>query len=641
MKVLKQIENIILYLLIFLVPIFVLPIFPAVYITPKLLLLTWGLCIILVLKAIRILVTKELRFSNSTFDLPVLFLGLAFVLGLVTHSQYLMDALVVPGTATAILGGIVLYFVINQLDKKKKAIKYPLLLSGVVVSFVSILSVAGILRSLTGLPEFVRTTNFSLLETTLPTLVFLASLLALGISTTIREKDIASKTLFGIISGMLVLGVIISAYFALPSKMTVAQYPNLVTSWAVSADSLKENPLLGVGPGNFQIAFNRFRPISFNATPDWTNRYIASGSFILTVVSEAGLLGLAAIIFIAIKYFYLVRSKKFTPAVLSLGILGLLLIVFPASTGVITLIFILLALASRTKSSRVAIPVILVAVPVFIFVPIFLFLSGKLALAEFTYRQALSAVIANDGRRAYEQTQQAIILNPYMDRYRTTYAQINLALANTIAAGENLTDEQKQTVSQLIQQAIQEGKAGVTLAPYKAANWEVLAGVYKSIIPLAKGADQFSLQTISQAINLDPMNPNYRIALGGIYYQLKDYDSAIDAFKLAIATKPDLANAHYNLAIAYREKGDIERAIAEINNVLALVSKDSKDYELAQQELQSLESKRPAEETTQPQPEGGETLDAPDQAPDATPSATLPPDAQPPAPQTTPEPENP
>lgn len=587
------------------------------------------------------LIKKELGFSSSTFDLPVLFLGLAVILGVFTHSQYLMDAAVVPGTATAILGGVVLYFVINQLGKKKGLVKIPLLLSGVVVAFVAILSVSGILRSLTALPEFMRTPNFTLLETTLPTFVFLATLLALAISTTIREKDLANKTLFGVISGLLVLGVIISAYFALPSKMTVAQYPNLATSWVVTADSLKENPIFGSGPGNFQISFNRFRPITFNATDNWTNRYIAGGSFLLTLITETGLLGLIAIIFIAIKYFYLARGKGFTPSVLSLGILGILLLLFPATTGVIVLLFILLALASRTKQAKLQLPPLLVAVPVFIFIPVFLFFSGKLAAAEIIYRQALAAVIANDGRRAYEQTQQAIILNPYMDRYRTTYAQINLALANTIAAGENLNDQQKQTVSQLIQQSIQEGKVAVTLAPFKASNWEVLAGVYKSIIPLAKGADQFSLQTISQAINLDPMNPNYRIALGGIYYQLKDYDSAIDAFKLAVATKPDLANAHYNLAIAYREKGDIERAIAEINNVLALVAKDSKDYELAQQELQSLENKRPAQPEGLPAQTGGETLDAPEPAPDATPSATLPPEAQPPAPQTTPEPENP
>jgi tetratricopeptide (TPR) repeat protein len=126
---------------------------------------------------------------------------------------------------------------------------------------------------------------------------------------------------------------------------------------------------------------------------------------------------------------------------------------------------------------------------------------------------------------------------------------------------------------------------------------------------------------------LDPLNVNLRIALGGIYYALGRYDEAIQTFQTAVLSKPDLANAHYNLAITYREKGEIQKAIDQMNVVLSLVSKDSKDYEVAQAELENLQKKLPVEKGT------GESLTPPPSTPNSTvkPKITLPDGSNPPA----------
>jgi tetratricopeptide (TPR) repeat protein len=144
----------------------------------------------------------------------------------------------------------------------------------------------------------------------------------------------------------------------------------------------------------------------------------------------------------------------------------------------------------------------------------------------------------------------------------------------------------------------------------------------------AKGSDQFAIQTYTQAVALDPVNPNLRVALGGIYYSLGRYDDAIDAFKLAVLTKPDLANAHYNLAIAYREKKNYDGAITEMNTVLTLVAKDSPDYTLAKSTLDALEKSKPVTTTTS----GTESLTTPQtQETIIKPPLTLPQEATPPA----------
>lgn len=154
-------------------------------------------------------------------------------------------------------------------------------------------------------------------------------------------------------------------------------------------------------------------------------------------------------------------------------------------------------------------------------------------------------------------------------------------------------------------------------------------------MPFAQGSDNFAIQTYTQAIALNPVNPNLRISLGGIYYALGRYDEAISAFELAALAKPDLANAHYNLSAAYREKGDIDKAISEMNIVLTLVPKDSSDYNLAKSELDALEKNRPSPAPSTPlrAAEGQGNLTPPAEAPQQViqPPIELPSEANPPA----------
>jgi tetratricopeptide (TPR) repeat protein len=273
---------------------------------------------------------------------------------------------------------------------------------------------------------------------------------------------------------------------------------------------------------------------------------------------------------------------------------------------------------------------ILAMLPIFVGIAALGYFGGRAVYAETTFNQGLMALTKNDGKTTYDLVRKAITLNPYVDRYHATYAQINLALARTVATKQQVTDEDKTTIAQLVQQAIREGKATVTLNPQRAGNWELLAKTYQSIMPFAQGADAFAIQTFNQAIVLDPINPNLRISQGGIFYALGRFDEAIRVFELAVISKPNLANAHYNLAMAYKEKGEIEKAITSMTNVVALVNKDSNDYQVAKTELENLEKRRATPATGE-----AETLVPPQEAeaPIVKPPVELPSDANPPATQ--------
>ena len=660
-KVIRQIETVFLYVLIILLPIIVLPVFANAFTTAKILVLTFGLGIILLIKAIRMFMKGSVEISMSAFDFPVLVLAIVYIVSSIWQTPNKMEAFFLPGTATIIVAVSLLYFVVNQLSNgEKKAFKSVLFTSGAVFAFVSLLAVAGVFGALP-VPEFMKANSFNTLGGSLPGIILLVSLLPMGIGAIINEKEMAKKAFFGVATTVIVLAGLATGLNALPAKASSPQLPTFTTSWGIAIDSLKDDPLLGVGPGNYLSAFNRFRPLSYNQTDLWAIRFTSGRNFVFTTVTETGLLGLASLTILGITLVKTLKgnTKKHddeeesiaskTSVVGSVIVLTIALLLFPATPTLLAFFFVMVALINKTHKVKFAIPAtedssnLLPKLPSFVAgtllgigVIAYGYFAIRILTADITFKRALDRIAANDGRGAYDTLREAIDQNPYVDRYRVSYAQVNLALANSVAGNENISEQDQQTIAQLVQQAIREGKVAVALNPARAGNWEVLASIYRAVIPLAEGADAFAVQSYNQAVALDPINPNTRIALGGIYYGIGAYQDAIDIFRLAALAKPDHANARYNLGVAYREAGETERAINEMSVVLTLVDRDSEDYKVAAKALEELQTK--AAEAAKQQ-ESGETLTPPSTIEDAPEGSQieLPEDAQPPEPEVAPE----
>lgn len=655
-KALNKAQEITIYVILFSLPLFLLTIFPNPYGVSKVALLAVGVSLVLLFKALEIFVSGKFSFSVGKFDIAVFVLALSFLVSAILKTPNKMDAFFLPGTATIAVSSALLYFFVNSLEEeKKKTASFVLLMSGLVFSLVILLSYAGIFTKIPQLPAFMKDKNFNTIGGSLPAAIFMGVLLPLGIGTFLRQKEMVNKLFVAVSTIIIGLGLALSIYSSLPGKVTTPRFPGFNNSWQIAVETLKQSPLLGVGPGNYLTAFNEYRPLSYNQTDLWAVRFTSAQDLYLTILTETGFLGVLglALLFFAIYRILARRIKELSlstlkdmPELISLVVLLVVFIFFSATTSLFTLLFILLALgytgkkvhvdlrASSSESSvATRLPAFLVSIPLIVAVCVFYFFSYRAVSAEATFEKALVSLSQNDGKGTYDQMRQAISLNPYVDRYHASYAQVNLALAQNIAqnaqsGNTTLSDQDRQTVAQLIDQAIREGKATVTLNSQRAGNWEVLARIYQSIMAFAQGADNFALQSYSQAVALDPINPNLRISLGGVYYSLGRYDDAIQAFQLAAVAKPDLANAHYNLAAAYREKGDIDKAINEMTNVLSLVDKNSQDYQVAQDELKTLQSQKPQ----QGELSSGNNLNPPPQNASAIePKLTLPENSSPPA----------
>ncbi len=256
--------------------------------------------------------------------------------------------------------------------------------------------------------------------------------------------------------------------------------------------------------------------------------------------------------------------------------------------------------------------------PFFYLIPLLLIVSvaitsyliGRSYLAEFYFKKSLAALAKKNIKETYDNQRLAIIANPFIERFRISFSQTNLLIANSTAQkaaqqpnnqqltinnkySDVLSSQDRQTISQAIQAAIEEGKAVVRLNDQKASNWENLASIYRNLINTAEGADTWAISSYQRALVLDPQNAKYRVDLGGVYYLLKNYGEARRLFEQATVLKPDWPNAHYNLAWAYFQKGNYKKAISSMQTVISLLNrqKNSADLNKAKKDLKEFNLK--------------------------------------------------
>ena len=664
-KILAKLENYVLYALVFLFPFTVIASSSSPYTVTKLTILTYGLLLYLVIFSLRVIVSGKLNFSASGYDLPVFIIALSYILSTIFRTPNKMEAILLPGTTTAIVGGILLYYALNQI-KDRSQTHLVLTVSAFVYSLFVLSAYLGLMAKIPQLPAFMKVKTFTPEGGYLPTFIYLATILPITVASFLANKDIKFKAMTVFFGTVIIIGALIAFLQIIPGKQNAPRFPSTRVSWEIAMDSLKASPFFGVGPGNYLTSFNRFRPISFNNTDIWAIKYTTASNFYFTLLTETGLLGLAGISLLLFT-FYKNAKKQIkelnlvnwgfagSAPFLSFTLLALILFVYPASILLMVLMFIYLSLTSKThhtsinlamqhakenegegQSSTSKLLAIIIFVPVIAVLSYGGYLGSRILLAEYHYKNSLDALLANDAQGTYDQMRQAILVNPRVDRYRQTFSRVNLILADATARKENLTETDRAQISQLIQQAISEGKASVALNPLRSGNWESLGRTYQSIIPLANGADAFAAQAYAQAVALDPINPNLRVSLGGVYFAAKNYEIAARVFELAVSSKADLPNGHFNLAYAYKEQGKIDPAIQQMSLVLGLVKPDSQDYAVAKKSLEDFQSQKKV--TTVPQ-EATENLTPPAvPSPAIEPKVDLPEGSEPPEEVITPTP---
>lgn len=615
-------------LYIFLFPFIVLPTTPNFFDTNKLAFTIIITMVNLILWSIYLLTQKKLRITLTPFTLPALFIGGAFLLASFFGAPNYYEALF--GRGLFIPSLVLFTFIgINTISHKRfiDHAVFALVISATILSFVSIFQslgfgVSSLFNSIlnTNLPD---TLAFTPAGSPIALISFLAPVLIIALFFAITRKETLEKVILFLLSAVISAALVLLIYYSFPGKDTAPVYLPHRFGYAIALETLK-NPstlLFGYGPEQFANAYQRTRPAGLNLTDYWNVRFTSSSNEVFQAITTLGLLGLVSWIWFTIASFKTIKNGSGTnyTRTFKIAIAGILLLFFliPATYLHLFTFFIVIMVwsiamktskdplvsnlnldlnsikiirPSSTNTDQKPVPILpyLVAIPSIILAIGVLYLTSRAYAAEMTFKQALDAAVKNDGLTTYNLQRQAILQNPYNSRYHRAYSATNLALANSIAGKENPTDEDRQNISQLIQQSIREAKAAVALDPQNSLNWENLTFVYRSLINVAQNADSWTVAALAQAIQNNPSNPQLRLELGGVYYSLSRYDQAIRMYQQAAELKPDWANAYYNLSAAHKQKKELAPAYDYLRQVLRLVPQDSADYTKAQGELEEL-----------------------------------------------------
>jgi len=399
-------------------------------------------------------------------------------------------------------------------------------------------------------------------------------------------------------------------------------------SWKTSVSAFRDSPIWGTGPASYLFSFTTYKPAEFNNLKFWTIRFDQPFNEYFYFLATLGALGLTALLLLTVATVSLSLKALADPennTTVALGISGIVFFIILAlhtsslPVWIIGLMLLAVFAINHKETAKLVtfgvaateistkklqlrfdgIPAI-AAILTLILVGISFYFTGKSTLADYNHRLALNSVEKGQIADAYKSLVLAERLNPYVDLYRTDLAQTNFALAEALASSKgpsesspngSLTDKDKQDIQTFLSQAITEGRVATTLSPNNPANWEVLGSIYRQISGVAQNALTFSLDSYGKAVQLDPLNPNLRLTIGGIYYSVKNYDLAIRFFTDAINLKPDFPNSYYNLVIALRDKGDTKTAQAVAEKLVSLVEPNSPDFQKATDLLAELTSK--------------------------------------------------
>mgnify|MGYP003971259499 FL=1 len=614
-------------------PIFFLPLTTDFFSFQKQVLLLIVTAIALIAWSIHNIVTKAVRITLSPMLLPLILFSGVVITSLATNPPQTPDSWFGRGALYLILA--VYYLLTTSLIKAPKTIKKIVNLFLLVTSGLALWGILSSLGAFEALgTSFLTAKTFSPAGSMLSLVGFLITTLPISLVLAFKTKASAKKMQYFLAAGLTISAIILVGFQLLPNQQLAVTLLPKLAGWSIAIDTLKSKVLFGAGPSNFINQFTRFKPISLNQTNLWAVNFATSSNEYLHLLTTLGLGGLVTFGLMITGFLKLTKHEPGTRttalqlalklSVLTTLVLGLFI---PFTTLIwITLVsYLSLAVGlnkGKTNTSKIkdiiltisAITMVdssqevkvdtstqtfpgilpwLLAVPTIIGISLVGFNVGKTYAAEIIFRNSLIAANQNLGGETYNLQIKALNTQSSIDRYRVAYSNTNFALANSLSQQGELTDQDQQTVTQLVQQAVREARVATQINPLKASNWENLANIYRQLVNFAEGSDEFAIASYTQAIQLDPANPRLRLDLGGLLFSLEKFPEAEDRFLEAVQLKPDYANAYYNLAQSYKSQEKYLEAYQALQQVGALIEPGTEDATKLQEEITQVQAMLP------------------------------------------------
>jgi len=369
-------------------------------------------------------------------------------------------------------------------------------LSGATLGLISIFQYTELTKQLfSSAPAWFTQSTFTPTGSPLSLLLTLSPLFFLGLLSAIRKNQAnLQRIYYSLATALIAIGIGLTVASLNDDNRIIVLPFN--TSWEVAIENFKNSTtaIVGTGPESYPHAFTAGKPVSFNASDHWNLRFLSARNEPFHLLTTHGLIGMAAYLWLIVMALKSMRPtltgntktnlEKAVNASLLIAII--LQLTYPVGTLSLTLLVLLLALQQSLRKAAgdekvkdvilrlFAISVVkpgsvadkkpeeilpwVLGAPITIAILVGLYFGAfNVYASESLFKKSLDAIIQNRGTDTYNYQIQAIQKNPKEDRFHTSYALTNLALANSIASKEEVSAQDRQNITQLLQQAIREG----------------------------------------------------------------------------------------------------------------------------------------------------------------------------------------
>jgi len=419
---------------------------------------------------------------------------------------------------------------------------------------------------------------------------FLLILMAYFFSFRTPRLNVFTQTFFFLLAVLLFIQIptLSSVAVSYLGVETLEVRPSWAASWSVLQSVLEENPVVGSGPGTFVYDWLRFKPAAVNLSPFWAARFSAGFGFWPSALATAGILGFAAVIFMAGSFIFyglkaLVSSNevKSNPVLALVFVAALMLLtysfIYSPSFILIFLLFLFLGMfmaliseAGLAKEynltlfqnsgigfiSSLAIIFLLVAT-----FSAFYFLGQKYAAAYY-FGRSLAKGQAGDLSGAEADLSRASGFDK-RDQYFRVAVDIGLSQISLLLNRQDLSpDDLRGRFQTFLSQTIQNAQNAVSLNPIDPLNWMTLGRVYEAVIPFQiSGASDFAVAAYNEAASRNLTSPEPFFAKARVALASSQIDQARGFLEESIRLKSNYTPAHLLLAQIEDSQGNIKKAI--------------------------------------------------------------------------------
>jgi tetratricopeptide (TPR) repeat protein len=620
-------------LLFILFPIFFTNLTTDFFNLPKQALVVFATLVIMLLFGVKTLLLEKVRIRKTPFDLPIILFLFALLLSAI-FSVAKADSF--SNVLPLIFAGLSYFGIVYNVKNEKSVLALiASLLAG--ASLLSLTAIFTFFKVYIFPFDFAKNVAFTPSGAILDQALYLLFVLPVGLyflspfilrkkqTETGEEKKMDSTKLVGFtsVSFIILVGLAVSIYnlIKLPNNLILLPIETgFQTAFAaISQDSgrILQGLLFGNGFGEYLLAFTKFKQASINASPTlWSVSFMRSSTFVLELLATTGILGFFSFLFLCYK---VIKEKPlFVPLIIALASAFILPLSFYTLTTIFFLIAIYATLRGLTDNQKyLDLELELVALKkgfiafspeserekgygkvlaysifgvILVLVLTLGYISYDYLAANVVFEKSIVAASQNNGQLTYTYQSNALssLTGKQIDAYYRVFSQTNLSLANSLASsvpqGASVSAQTQQTIYTLVQQSINAARQATTISPQNTIDWQ-----------------NFAILAQQQATQLDPVNPQNYITLGGIYYQLGQWDKALAQFQQAATLKPDFANAYYNIGHTLLQKGDLKGALVQLQTVKSLVANDPTNLSKINGEIQALEAQINQQQTTQAQ----------------------------------------